>query len=262
MESDVIEKTLIVDPGFVNHRKIESILGETGTEIFNREISKIPLTTPDWRKEVVIDQIYCRVLLDFCNALKLKTLEEVLLTEYGPEQIICSNIKTHPCENLYDVDRATVKCQKFEGSELNVELHLTTNKIRADTLRSHMHDGGEFAVIAQFSRLHNSTLIYEPLIIGFPYVANSKTGELLWERYGDVFQIHPEELDEFSKVKEVEIPSSFDQMREIKENVFKKGLGKILTESTPKDWGGEMSDFFTSHLHLNGKRIKAAFLLM
>lgn len=261
MNSKLIEKKLYVDPGFVNHRKIESILGKTGTEIFNKEISKIPSTTPDWRKEVVIDQIYSRVLLDFCNVLGLKTLEEALLTGYGPEQIICSIIKTHPCENLYHVERAIVKCHKFEGSDLNVELHLTTKRIRADTLRFHMGDGGEFAVVAQFSRIENSTIIYEPLIIGFPYVENAKTGDLLWERYNDVFHIHPEEFDEFSKAKELEIPSNFDQMRDIKENVFKKCLGKILNESAPKDWGGEMSDFFTSHLHLNGKRIKTAFLL-
>ncbi len=261
MDTDTIEKKLVVDPGFVNHRKIESILGETGTEILHKEISKIPATTPDWRKEVVIDNIYSRVLLDFCKAIGVKTLEEALLNGFGPGQVICSNIKTHPCENLYDVERAAIVCKKFEGSELNVELHLTTKRIRADTLRSRILEGGEFTVIAQFSRIQNSTIIYEPLIIGFPYVANAETGDLLWELYKDVFHIHPEEFEEFSKVKEIEIPSEFDEMRNIKESVFKSCLGKILSESTPKDWGGEMSDFFTSHLHLNGKRVKAAFLL-
>lgn len=67
MDSDTIEKELVVDPGFVNHRKIESILGNTGTEIFHKEISKIPSTTPDWRKEVVIDQIYSQFFLLFAK---------------------------------------------------------------------------------------------------------------------------------------------------------------------------------------------------
>ena len=262
MDTKTIEKKLVVDPGFVNHRKIDAILGEAGTEIINNAISKIPANTPGWKKDVDIDHIYSRVLLEFCNAIGIKTLEEaLLLVQYGPGQIICSNIKTHPCENLYDVERAVILCEKFEGSELNVELHLTTKKIRADTLRSHMHKGGEFTVIALFSEIQNSRIIYEPLIIGFPYIVNVKTGDLLWERYNDVYQIYPEDFEEFSKVKEIEIPSDFDEMRNIKETVLKSCLGKILSESTPKDWGGEMSDFFTSHLHLNGKRVKAAFLL-
>ena len=123
-----------VDPGFVNHRKVESILGKVGTVIFNSEISKIPATTPEWRKEVVIDHIYTRVLLDFCKAIGIKTLEESLLDGNG--HLFCSNVKLHPCENLYNVERAVVKCEKFEGSDFEVELHLTTRRIRADTLKA------------------------------------------------------------------------------------------------------------------------------
>ena len=43
------------------------------------------------------------------------------------------------------------------------------------------------------------------------------------------------------------MPENFEEMKDIKEKVFKAALGKILSESTPKDWGGETSDFVTSH---------------
>ena len=261
MANNTLNKKLVVDPGFVNHRKIESILGEVGTEIINKEISKIPATTPDWRKEVVIDHIYTRVLLDFCEVIGIRTLEESLINRSGPGHMVCSNVKTKPCENLYDVERAVVECEKFEGSDLEVELHLTTKRIRGDTLKSNMHQGGDFAVIALFSQLKGSKYIYEPLIIGFPYVVDVNTGDLLWERYSDAFHVYLEDFDEFAKVKELKMPHEFDEMRHISERVFKLCLGKILSESTPKDWGGEMSDFFTSHLHLNGNRVKTAFLL-
>ena len=77
----------------------------------------------------------------------------------------------------------------------------------------------------------------------------------------EIYNIHMEDFEEFSKVKETQMPENFDEMKDIKEKVFKAALGKILSESTPKDWGGETSDFVTSHLHISGERVRAAFLL-
>lgn len=250
---------LTVDPGFVHHRKIEAILQETGTQIINQEISKIPLTTPEWRKNVVIDHIYTRVMLDFCSAIGVKTLDQVFLEESG--HLFCSVVKTQECQELYDNDRVSLVCEPLEGSNFSVELELTTKRITADTLRSKLRMGGEFAVIAQFTRLDNCTLVFSPLVIGFPYMADPETGDLAWKKYSDHYNLNIEDFDEFSKAKEVAMPSSFDEMKNIKEGVFKAALGKILNESTPKDWGGEMSDFVTSHLHIKGERVSVAFLL-
>lgn len=124
-----------------------------------------------------------------------------------------------------------------------------------------MYDGGEFAIVAEHFALDGDRLIFHPLIIGFPYLKDVETGDLSWTRYSDYYNLHLEDFDEFSRVKDHQIPDQFEAMKEIKEHVFKTGLGKILHESTPKDWGGEASDFLTSHLHINGKRIRAAFLL-
>lgn len=253
------EKELVVDPGFVHHRKVETILQEGGTKVINQKISEIPATTPDWRKNVVIDHIYTRVMLEFCKGLKIKTLDQVLLEGNG--HLFCSVIKTKACPELYDSERVSLKCEAIEGSEYEVELELTTKRISGDTLRSKLHQGGEFAVVAEFSSVDGHKLIFSPLIIGFPYMSDKKTGELAWEKYSDHYNLHIEDFDEFSKIKDTAMPSSFDDMKNIKENVFKEALGKILSESTPKDWGGETSDFVTSHLHIKGERVSAAFLL-
>ena len=153
-----------------------------------------------------------------------------------------------------------IKCDTFR-SDLEVELHLSTDKIRADTLKTCLSDGGDFAIIAEFYRKEGSRLIFHPLIIGTPHIHDTQTGDLTWVRYSDFYHVHLEDFKEFSKVKDRELPDSFEEMKSVKERVFKSCLGKILKESTTKDWGGETSDFFTSHLHINGDRVKAAFLL-
>jgi hypothetical protein len=128
-------------------------------------------------------------------------------------------------------------------------------------LRSHLYDGGEFAIVAEYFALEGNKLIFHPLIMGFPYLEDVNTGNLSWTRSGDYYRLYLEDFDEFSQIKEYEIPAEFDAMKNIKESVFKEALGKVLSESTPKDWGGEASDFVTSHLHIKGKRTSAAFLL-
>lgn len=253
------EHKLIVDPGFVHHRKIQTILQEQGTEIINSQIAKIPASVPEWQKPVHIDHIYTRVLLQFCKINEINTLEQIVLERRG--RLFCSIVKLKPCKELYSEQRAVLEAEPFEGSDLTVEFHITCSRVTGDTLRSHLSDGGEFAIVAEHFSLDGKRLIFHPLIIGFPYLEDVDKGNLSWTKYSDFYRLHIEDFDEFSKVKKFDIPAGFDVMKQIKESVFKAALGKILKESTPKDWGGESSDFVTSHLHLNGKRVSAAFLL-
>jgi len=253
------EQKLIVDPGFVHHRKIQTILQEQGTAIINKQIANISPSTPEWQKNVVIDHIYTRTLLDFCKVNGINTLEQILLQQRG--RLFCSIVKLKPCKYLYDKPRAVLEAEPFEGSNLIVEFHITTSRVTGDTLRSHLCDGGEFAIVAEQFGLDGNRLIFNPLIIGFPYLEDIETGNLSWDRYSDYYNLHLEDFDEFSRVKEHTMPVQFEIMKEVKEPVFKAALGKILHESTYEDWGGEASDFLTSHLHVKGKRIRAAFLL-
>lgn len=253
------DTTLLVDPGFVHHRKIEAILGRTGTEIINQQIANIPAQTPEWRKEVLIDHIYSRITLDFCGVNEIKTLQQLLFDEC--DTMFCSIVHILPCEKIYESKRVAIECQSIEGSDYKVEFHITSNKVRSDTLKSGLYQGGEFAVVAQLYARNNNTLIFHPLLIGYPYLADAETGDLLWKKYTDFYQIHLEDFKEFEIVKRYPLPSSSDKMQFIKESVFKQCLGKILAESTPKDWGGESSDFFTSHLHIRERRLSATFLL-
>ncbi|MEH2036393.1 hypothetical protein [Nostoc sp.] len=253
------ETTLRVDPGFVHHRKIEAILGKIGIEIINQQIVSIPLQTPDWRKEVLIDQVYSRITLDFCRVNEIKTLQQLLIDECG--QLFCSIVNILPCETIYNSNRAILECKSIEDIDYKVEFHISSNKVRSETLKSGLHRGGEFAIVAQYHTREGNTLIFHPLLIGYPYLADSETGELLWKEYTNFYQLHLEDFQEFEIVKKYPLPDSTEEMRHISERTFKKCLGKILAESTPKDWGGESSDFFTSHLHVREVRLSAAFIL-
>lgn len=252
------DTTLTVDPGFVNHRKIETVVGQSGTSIINNEIANIPLNTPEWRKQILIDHIYSRLILDFCKVLKIRTIEDCILNRNGV--LMCSIENFFPTESVYETRAVSILMLK-SASKYKVELHYTSSRISSDTLKSGLNTGGEFAVVAQFHNIIEDRIILHPLLIGYPYLQSKSTGDLLWASYTDFYRLHLEDFDEFSMVKGVETPGTADLMKHIKESVFKACLQKLLGGSIVKDWGGETSDYYTSHIHLNTKRFSSAFLL-
>jgi hypothetical protein len=235
------------------------MLGSAGSSLLSQEIAKIPASTPDWRKAVLVDHIYSQILLDFVGVHGLKTLEEVLATQSG--HVFCSIVTLKPNDSVYGAERVAIGCEHSLRKGLKVELHLSTNRIASDTLKSGLAQGGEFAVVAQLREKQGDHLIFHPLLIGYPYLINPKSRDLQWTRYTEYYRIYAEQFDEFSKVSRHPLPDSFEEMRSIPERAVKEAFGHLLRESAPKDWGGETSDFFTSHLHIEGRRVTAAFLL-
>lgn len=253
------DQKLIVDPGFVHHRKILTLLREPGEELITSSISRISPATPAWQKDVLIDRIYTRSLLEFCSALGVNTLEQLLLEQRG--RLFCSIVECKPCPEIYEKPRVTIEAIPRANTDYKVVFELTSSRVTGDTLRAHLSEGGEFAFVAEVFQQVRKRLVLHPLVIGFPYMADAKTEEMSWTKYSDFYNVHIEDFDEFAAAKDLELPDEFKRMRDIKERVFKAALGKILHESTPTDWGGESSDFLTSHLHLQGQRVRAAFLL-
>jgi len=77
----------------------------------------------------------------------------------------------------------------------------------------------------------------------------------------EFFENFIEDFDEFSKVKKYPLPPHSTQMKNISESAFKTCLAELLGDTIFMDWGGETSDYFTAHLHLNSSRKSATFLL-
>lgn len=68
-----------------------------------------------------------------------------------------------------------------------------------------------------------------------------------------------DDIESFSSARRVSAPGSYIAM---KEQVFKKGLASVLGEKGRfKDWGGELSDLFSTRLRIGGKRRVAALAL-
>lgn len=249
---------LYLDPGFVHHRKIEAILGQSGMSIIDNEINKLPLSLMDWEKRVRIDHIYSRILLLYCKQVGIRSLDDCVTSKNG--YLACSIEEFLPTDTVYE-SRVRSELKLKSGILETVFLEYSTNKIYSDTLKSGLSNGGEFGFVAEYNRMKDGEIYFHPLLIGYPYLISKTTRELNWGSYTDYYNVKIDDFAEFEKVKDIPLPDSCEDMRMITENAFKKCLSKLLGDSLQKDWGGETSDYFSSHLHIGNATLTGVFLL-
>jgi hypothetical protein len=131
-----------------------------------------------------------------------------------------------------------------------------------------LYEGGKECMVAGIQRIDGNTVIAHPLVIGAPsfdHPLNEGLGleQLVW--YGwSWYEIYPEDIDEFSRIKEIPSPEPAEWQRVMgtfPEADVKAALCSLLSDDPKKDWGGELNDHFASLVHLSGERVSAAFLL-
>jgi hypothetical protein len=249
-----------IDPGFVHRRAIETVLGPDGMRYVDDTIRQLP-GLPEHQADYRIDHIYKDYLLAFCQGLKIKTLAELLASGCGT--MFCSTEKVLPNSEVYTAERTRSEIQPAGESAHTVLLKYSTKRVTSDTLRSELHDGARLSIVATLRRREGDTLIFYPLVIGGPWLRIQDpewADKLVWWSY-HFFEHFVEDFAEFSRVKNAPKPDDVEPMRHVSEKAFKACLAKILGDNVAADWGGEQSDHFTSHLHLDGRRVTAAFLL-
>jgi len=256
-----IEVGHYIDPGFVNHRLVETVLGEPGTRIINELVKQIPGSTPAGQLPIRVNHVYTRITLDFCRTLGVPTLRKILSDRSAA--LSCSTEMLAPSPEIYEAERVEVPIVLDAEHELIPELHFSTRHIISDTTRMELHRGGIQSFVAQAKELRGNRLILYPLIIGAPWL---ETDDPKWRDniawYGQEFyEQFVEDFAEFEEIKRVEDPNDFALMEKISEKAFKTCLAEILGDRVVGDWGGEQSDHYTSHLTLGGRRVSAAFLL-
>lgn len=260
-EQRATDLDLVIDPGFVNHRKIQTVIGKRGMEFIDLNIRNLP-DLPEWQKNVRVDHIYSEAVLIFCKTAGIQTLQHNLSAP--KERLVCSVEKLGPCPDVYAKARVISEWMRPENYDIHVEFHYSTSHIHSDTTRWRLHDGDHvFAIVAELLRSDEILAVFDPLLMGAPWLTEkdeAPTFDITWYGY-DFFENFAEDFDEFGRIKAIPVPYDSEPMRHVYENAFKQCLAEILGGAVHNDWGGETSDFYTAHIHLNGKPKTAAFLL-
>lgn len=249
-----------IDPGFVHRRKIETIIGDTGVALIDEMIAAGPRDLPEWMVESRVDRIYTKAMLEVCRHWKVRTLQ-ALMNE-GKGLLFCSVENFGPCPTIWEgARRGSNSWIPPEHSDLSARIEYSIDRVRADTLKSYLAGGHAIALVGEVISQERSELVIEPIIMGAPWIQEEGASfDPSWLAY-DFYENFIEDFDEFSKVRSVPLPPHAPEMEVVSEAAFKACLADILGGETPRDWGGETSDLYAAHMHLNGKSTTAAFLL-
>lgn len=252
-----------IDMGFINRRLCLSTLPPTVRELYFKEAD--PGT--DHLSILRNDHRLVTILLDVCDVLQAPTLLEAL-SRAKPRQIFRSTERLTPCPEIYSAARVTqtVVLDVDFGKPVVISYH--TEHLVSSTGKMTLSEGTNRGYVeSMVGLLHDrgDRFEIEPLVIGAPSLDHPRNqGEGLMWMGRDYGEILPEDIDQFSKMKDVKIADSSEWMtvmEKLSEVHVKKAIGELLAEPTKKDWGGETNDHFSASISLDGRRKTAAFLL-
>lgn len=211
------------------------------------------------------------MVLDCCEDLDAPPLLKAL-TLGKPRHLFRSTERLAPCLEVFDSARVchAVKLDLDFGKPVNIAYH--TRHIVSDTgkmvLQKGSTDGHVNSIIGLLHDKPNRFEI-EPMVIGQPWFDHSRNGDdsdrlrlmFLGSSFGEIL---PEDIDQFSKMRDVGVESEeewMSVMETLPEIKVKDAIAGLLSEPTKKDWAGESNDHFSANILVHGRRRTAAFLL-
>ncbi len=254
-----------IDMGFLNRRLCITSLSPGARQYFFE--NQKPET--DHLAKYSNNHLLVTLVLDCCEARDAPTLLKAL-TLGEPRHLFRSTERLAPCSEIYDADRVchAVELDLDFGKPVVISYH--TSHIVSDTCKMVLHRGSQDGdVNSIIGLLHDKPNRFEiePMVIGPPWFDHPRNGEdsdrlmFLGHDFGEIF---PEDIDQFSKMRDVEVENAdewMDAMRALPEAEVKEAIASLFSEPTKKDWGGESDDHFSANVLVQGRRRTAAFLL-
>jgi hypothetical protein len=254
-----------IDMGFLNRRLCLTVLPP---KIRDHYIEKAKAGS-DHTTVLGNDHSLVTMLLQVCEALKVPTLAEALGLG-KPKHLFRSTEHLAPCPEICDRTRVDhlVRLYFDPGKPVHITYH--TEHLVSSTGRMTLSegiDGGYVHSIVGLLHDKGDRFEIEPLVIGSPWYdhpLNGSDASDLMCMGRDLGEILPEDIEQFSKIKEIQVTSPDEWivvMRTLPEAAVKAAIAHLLCEPTKRDWGGEANDHFSGNLLIRGQRKTAAFLL-
>ncbi|MEZ4297647.1 MAG: hypothetical protein R3B70_21990 [Polyangiaceae bacterium] len=147
-----------------------------------------------------------------------------------------------------------------DGSDLRLELALHPSHVvvgsPGDLMAGKVSDLFVCALVLESSAERVAAV---PLFIGH-LLTQGPEALIVDLRHGE---LHPERIDNFAAMKSLRDPplKQLEALRKIPEHDVKTAFAEIIGETdVPKDWGGERSDLFSTHVSVDGRRVSSAFM--
>ena len=263
--------SLYLEPLYLNERRVTSL---AGAEVVAAALGRlVPLRQAGFEKSnentrlVTVATVLARWLLAQDGAIE--SFEKLWLQDELTVGRVFTVHRSFYCRNLRVLRKSSVEPRalaKYAGLGADggeVQLHLRLNRDHlvpgspGDLLNGQVTD---LFVVAVVQNVSHSVVEAVPVFMGHrlsgPVAFMNVVGWMGREmRVGDI--------DSFQKIEDEAAPRSEELtiLRNVPELEVKRAFAEIIGEQEiPKDWGGESSDLFTTHVEVDGLSRSAAFL--
>lgn len=266
-----LEDRVDLDPFYLNQRRVANLVGETAL------LTGLANVRPGLSGKMlaIAEATACKRLLNgWMNSVvpPLRSFELMAVTGELRVGAMFTAFRDFYCRNVRKERRKTgdgkpsahAVYEGFSASDAgNLKLTLLLNDEHVlpgspgDLLTGRVAD---MLVVAVAHELLDEEVRAVPIFLGRKV---SGVAPFLWEHSARGCELPPEAIDNFALARDEPYPSKADLMllKDVPESNVKAAFASILAEPTvPKDWGGEQSDLFTSHVSVRGHRLPAAFV--
>ena len=168
--------------------------------------------------------------------------------------------------NGQSLPRPAVGYSKIEdwrsGGKLQFEFH--HDHLTSNSSWSQLSGQKRMFVLGLITRITGKVIESVPYVIANIVHNRSETWSREQQYWSDHLEIHVDGIDNFEEVsgfnKKLTM-ESLDPLKCLLEQDIKNAFAEIIGEPhVPKDWGGESSDLFSTHVTIDGKRHSTAFI--
>ena len=159
--------------------------------------------------------------------------------------------------------KAYSKLEEWQkGGRITFEFH--DEHLTSNSSGSELQGQRRVFVLGLVTDINRTNIKSIPYVIAYIVESSSEFPSYpgIW---GNHLEIFVEQIDDFSAIRKFESERrrvDLQKLKNISETQVKTAFAEIIGETNiPKDWGGELSDLFTSRLTIDSQRISTAFLL-
>ena len=255
---------------YLNQRRLQELIGPAAVA---RRLDGLQVLDSHQR-QLATFAAYKSAAIEYINKHNVKPLGKQLLARRSIEGRLFTHYshfwfkglaKIDPDPNIRRPDQianAYAKLDDFEP-KLRVEFDFHPDHLTSNSAWGEMSGHARKFVFGIIQSASESRLTALPYVVG-DIITRADDAEFpsagYWRNHRE---IHVDDIDCFGAVADY-MPrftrKSLDVLKAIPEEQVKNAFADIIREPhVPKDWGGERSDLFSTHVRVDGKRISTAF---
>lgn len=157
--------------------------------------------------------------------------------------------------------KAYAKLDSFQ-QDLRLSFRFRHDHLTSNSSWSELSGQRRLLVLGMVTEITGNRIEAIPWVIADPFPSFTRPSTIVGKNWTSRLEVHVDSIDNFARVRNVRPPprKDLEQLKEVPEAAIKGAFAEIIGEQTvPKDWGGEVSDLFSTWVSVDGERVSTAF---